>query len=422
MRAEGAVGGLEQVMALIEDVAQWPRGVVEAAHRRLHHHQRVVGDDDVGLPRAADRAFDIAFPIVFAGRIDALAAPVGQPLHAAAAHQVEQPGRQVAADHVAVAAGQRPARHQAETDRILRHQAGAHRRLLEIQQAQIVLATLADDDAATLLRRVAMQPVEFVVDLALQVARVGRDPDRGAVLLGPQAGGRDIAQGLADAGAGLDQHDMGFAFLLARRKGCAGGRGIVALGRPGLGHVGAGRDEMGQAQSRFARFDGLAAWRRCGRRLFPYGQALPDIEARAGAGFAAPFIDAERVQHRIAPAPSATGHGQRRFLHFGRSEGSHVVELVEQRARELGQGGHLLLGRRGDFEAERLAQAAHGRQAEARRSHEGEEFEQVVCRKVFEPKPRRDRGRVADQRQGAGRPTPCIGTRQPFRRSVRRAP
>jgi len=132
MRTERAVGGLEQVMALVEHVAQRPRGIVEAAHRRLDHHQRMVGDDDVGLARAANGAFDIALPVMLARRVDALAAPVGQPLHAAAAHQIEQPRRQVAADHVAVAAGQRPARHQAETDCILRHQAGAHRRLLEV--------------------------------------------------------------------------------------------------------------------------------------------------------------------------------------------------------------------------------------------------------------------------------------------------
>ena len=119
MRAERAVGGVEQVMALVEHVAQRPRGVVEPAHRRLDHHQRVVGDHDVGLAGAADGAFDEAFAVMLAGRIDALAAPVGQPRDAAAAHQVEQPGRQVAADHVAVAAGQRPARQQAEADGVL---------------------------------------------------------------------------------------------------------------------------------------------------------------------------------------------------------------------------------------------------------------------------------------------------------------
>ena len=148
MRAEGAVGGVEQVMALVEHVAQRPRGVVEAAHRRLHHDQRVVGDHDVGLPRAADGALDEAFAVVLAGRVDAFAAPVGEPRDAAAAQQVEQPGRQVAADHVAVAAGERPARQQAEADGVLGRQAGAHHRLLEVQQAEVVLAALADHHLA----------------------------------------------------------------------------------------------------------------------------------------------------------------------------------------------------------------------------------------------------------------------------------
>ena len=135
-------------MALVEHVAQRPRGVVEAAHRRLHHHQRMVGDHDVGLARAADGAFDEALPVVRAGRVDAFAAPVGEPRDAAAAEQVEQPGRQVAADHVAVAAVERPARQQAEADGVLGRQAGAHHRLLEVQQAEIVLAALADHHLA----------------------------------------------------------------------------------------------------------------------------------------------------------------------------------------------------------------------------------------------------------------------------------
>ncbi len=48
MRAERAVGRIEQVMALVEHVARRPRRIVEPAHRRLDHDQRMVGDDDVG--------------------------------------------------------------------------------------------------------------------------------------------------------------------------------------------------------------------------------------------------------------------------------------------------------------------------------------------------------------------------------------
>ncbi|HEY6717367.1 MAG TPA: hypothetical protein VI232_13595, partial [Reyranella sp.] len=62
---------------------------------------------------------------------------------------------------------------------------GAHHRLLEVQQAEIVLAALADDDPAALLGRIAVQPIELVVDLALQVAGVGGDLYRCAILLRP---------------------------------------------------------------------------------------------------------------------------------------------------------------------------------------------------------------------------------------------
>ena len=330
--------------------------------------------------------------------------------------QVEQPGRQVAADHVAVAAGQRPARQQAEADGVLGRQAGAHHRLLEVQQAEIVLAALADHHAAALLGRVAVQAVELVVDLALQVAGVGGDPHRRAVLLGPQRGRRDIAQGLADAGAGLDQHDVGLVLLLARREGLAGGRGIVALGRPRLGHVGAGRDHLRQAQARLARLDRLAAGRRGGRRLLPLRQALPDVEAGAGARLLGRVIDAERGQHGIAPRPVAARHGRGGVLELGRGEGCHVVQLVEQRARDLGQGGHFVFRRGRHAEIERLAQAARRRQAEARRPHEGEELQKVACRQVVQPEPRRDRRRMADQRQAARGAQGRVGGRQPFDR------
>ena len=414
MRAEGAVGGVEEVMPLVEDVAERPRRVVEPAHRRLHHDQRMVGDHDVGLAGAADGALDEALPVVLAGRVDAFAAPVGEPRDAAAPQQVEQPGRQVAAHHVAVAAGQRPARQQAEPDRVLGGEAGAHHRLLEVQQAEIVLASLADHHAPPLLRRIAVQPVELVVDLALQVAGVGSDPDRGAVLLGPQAGRRDIAQRLADAGAGLDQHDVGLALLLARREGLARGRGIVALGRPRLGHVGAGGDHLRQAQPRLARLDRLARgwWR--GRWLLPLRQALPDVEAGAGTDLAAGRVEAERGQHGLAPCPLAARHAERHVGQLAVRQRRHVLELVEQDARRLGQAGRLLLGRLGHRQVERLGEAARRRQAELCRPHEGEQFEQVERRQVLEAEPGRDGGRVADEgrlRRGA---TGDLGRGQPL--------
>ena len=53
MGAEGAVGGAEEVMPFVEDIAGGEAlFVLSGTHRRLHHHQRMVGDDDLGLFRA----------------------------------------------------------------------------------------------------------------------------------------------------------------------------------------------------------------------------------------------------------------------------------------------------------------------------------------------------------------------------------
>ena len=84
VRAEGTVGGVEQMMALVEDIARRPRGIVEPAHRRLDHDQRMVGDHDVGLAGAADGALDEAFLVVLAGGVDAFAAAVGETRDSAA--------------------------------------------------------------------------------------------------------------------------------------------------------------------------------------------------------------------------------------------------------------------------------------------------------------------------------------------------
>ena len=44
---------------------------------RLGHDERVVGDDKAGVPRGADILFDKAAAEMRAGRMNALAAPVG---------------------------------------------------------------------------------------------------------------------------------------------------------------------------------------------------------------------------------------------------------------------------------------------------------------------------------------------------------
>ena len=120
MAGKGAVGGVEQMMALVEDVARGQVVIAFARARGLDHGQRVIGDDDAGAPRPAHAALDEAFAVVIAGRIDAFAAPVGETQAAVAPDQIDQPAGKIAAGDVAVARGARPARHQAERHRIAR--------------------------------------------------------------------------------------------------------------------------------------------------------------------------------------------------------------------------------------------------------------------------------------------------------------
>ena len=89
MPRKGAVGGIEQMVALVEDEPAHGRRSAPALHLsrrrpsdlvdgRLVQHQGMIGDDDVGLAGGADRFLDEAFAIMRAGGIDAFAAPVGE--------------------------------------------------------------------------------------------------------------------------------------------------------------------------------------------------------------------------------------------------------------------------------------------------------------------------------------------------------
>src|SRR5262249_59733606 len=114
-----------------------------------------------------------ALVIVRAGGIDAFAAAVGEADGAAAADEVWEPARKVAAGHVAVAARLRPARHQPHGDRVLRARQHGARRLLEIEQAEIVLAALAYDGLQRRQRRLGVEALQRPVALACRVARGG---------------------------------------------------------------------------------------------------------------------------------------------------------------------------------------------------------------------------------------------------------
>ena len=73
---ERCIGGGEQVMAFVEH-QPGEAAAFRPAARRVDHHQRVIGDHQIGLSAGPCRAFDEAAAIMRAGGIDALAAPVG---------------------------------------------------------------------------------------------------------------------------------------------------------------------------------------------------------------------------------------------------------------------------------------------------------------------------------------------------------
>ena len=173
---EGRIGGIEQVMALVE---QDPPRRVLARARGIDHHQRMVGDDDVGFAARPLGALDEAAAVMRAAGIDAFAAPVGQRGRAGAAEQARQPARQVAADHVAVLAVGGPAPDQLREDRGAAGE-GALQRVFEVEQAEIILAALADDDPPRALLGIGEQLGPLGVELALQRLGEGRHPHRPA--------------------------------------------------------------------------------------------------------------------------------------------------------------------------------------------------------------------------------------------------
>ncbi len=211
------------------------RGLIE---RCLAHDERVIGDHDFRAPGLPDRALDEAFAEMGTGGIDAFAAPVGQRLRAAPRPRpgwiretLRQPGRKIAAHHVAIPAGAGPARDKADGDDGAPSRGGsAVGKLGKVEEAQIVLPPLPDHGLLGLLGRVGIEPRQFLVELALQVLGVGRKPDRALVALRPETCRRDIAERLADTGAGLGDDDIGLPARLARREGVRGfGGGLAVL-------------------------------------------------------------------------------------------------------------------------------------------------------------------------------------------------
>src|SRR3546814_19630792 len=109
-----------------------------------------------------------------AGGIDAFAPPVGEPHRPAGSQEVDEPGREVAAGQVAVARRRHPARHQPERRRVLPPDGNALDRVLHVQEAEIVLAALAQHRLLCLPRRVDRTSVVSGKSVSVRVALGGR--------------------------------------------------------------------------------------------------------------------------------------------------------------------------------------------------------------------------------------------------------
>ena len=394
MGGKGVIGGVEYMVALVEHESSRHVYVVEPAQRRLCHDQRVVGDHDVGAAGAADGTLDEALVIVGAGRIDAFAAMIGQ-IGGAIAHEVRKPGGKIAAGHVAVARFQGPANDQSQRHRLLGSRREALDCLLDVEKAKIVLAALAHDDAPRLDHRIGTKPVEFGIDLALQIAGEGADPDRAPVLFGPYTSRGEIAQRLSNSGPGFGQQDVGFALNFAWRERGRDRRGVIAL----LGtRFRVRSQQFGEAGARLERFDRDVPGRRFGSGFGPFRQTEPEGEAGAVI-FLIRSAFRQGSRDRIGPQPSAAPKrvDDRAGSIAGRGRSGRTGELGQEKLRGSGQ--RLCLGfePRRHFEPERLGQPTHRRQAELGGMDEDEKLEHVEGGEPLDPDPARQLGGMADK-------------------------
>src|SRR5262245_36933049 len=189
-------------MTFIEHIASRDDRVIEPAEGSLRHDQRVVGDDNPRLSCLSDVLLDKAAAKMRAGRVHAFAAPIGEPVDPAASDQLGKPAWEVSRGQVSCLARGDPARDQSEMPGGSSRAADCRAdRLLVVQQTEEIFTSLADYDPAALDLGIGVEAVKLAGDLSLQIAGVGRDPNRAAVFLRPQACRGDISERLSDAGA-----------------------------------------------------------------------------------------------------------------------------------------------------------------------------------------------------------------------------
>ena len=258
---------VEQMMAFIKNDPRRAAHLVASA-RGIDHHQSMVGDDDIGMDARACGAFDEAFFVMRAPGIDALAAPVGQRGRTVATEQRWQPTRQISADHVAVFGIRGPARDQMRQRRRAACKP-ALQCVLQVQQTQIILAALAHHDFRFEGFIIGIDPLGLAHQLALQRLGKGRNPYRPIGIARPERSWCKIAQGLANAGARLGQHHIGFTLARTRGKNPRRRLRKIALALPRFCIAPDQRSELCLHAFRVQRDH----TRRCAQRRFlPFGQ------------------------------------------------------------------------------------------------------------------------------------------------------
>src|SRR5580693_348555 len=368
---EGAVGGIQKMMALVEDIAGRNGCIVEPAECGLRHDQRMVGDDDARLARLADVLLDETAAKMRAGRVYALAPAISEPADAAAPNEFAEPPRKIAGHEISGLARADPPGDQPEMPgRPARPAHSGAERVLVIQQTKKILPSLADHDTAAFELGIGVEPVELASDLSLQVAGVSRDPDRAPVLLRPKTGGCDVAERLSGTCPGFGKYRAGLVGVLARRKGGGDCRGVIALLRPPLGDR---AEQLGEPRASLLGPHRLVAGRRRRGRLGPFVEPYPHAQSGRLPQFAG--LDGRQGgEHRGAPQPPAAIH------HLGDRANLRVDffrKLFEQSACDGREGDASLRRAARRRQAEGFGETARRRHTEPRRMNECEELEQI---------------------------------------------
>src|SRR5690349_4776605 len=213
---------------------------------------------------------------------------------------------------------------------------------------------------------------DLLHDLALKIARIGRDPKTRPVLLRPETGRREIAERLADAGAGLEQRDARRTRLIASREGIGRRIAIGGLLRSLLARR---PNQLRQPAARVVGRDGERAWLVRRLAVFPSRQTAPRF--KAGKRRLCRFRLAEHRDDRRRPAPAgAVQRRRQRPRHHAHAFG-HLGELRHESLRGFAQRPRRLFLRLRRQQAECPREPKRARHERRGRPHEGEEFEHV---------------------------------------------